>query len=339
MRTYQDPLVSIVTPVYNGEPYLKECIDSVLAQTYQNWEYIILNNCSEDATLRIAEEYAAKDDRIRVYSNDTLLPIIANHNKAFGLMSADSKYCKVVCADDWLFPECLARMVELAEANPSVGLIGAYQLSGGEEEWYLRNDGLPYHRTVIPAREVARAQLLGTLHVLGNPTSDFYRADIVRSSDNFFPNESAEADVSACFRCLQVSDFGFVHQVLSFERIHDKRATTVSLSVDAYLSAFINDCIEYGNSFLTPAEKDNRIQDLLKEYYRCLSLNVLKGRQRAFWVYHKKRLDELGFPLDRVRLSIGVLQKLGDLLLNPKETIQLAIRRTRAPEAVHARGP
>jgi glycosyltransferase involved in cell wall biosynthesis len=337
MRTDQDPLVSVVTPVYNGDPYLEECIDSVLAQTYQNWEYIILNNCSEDQTLRIAEDYATKDRRIRVHSNDTVLPIIANHNKAFGLMSPDSKYCKVVCADDWLFPECLTRMVELAEAHPSVGLIGAYQLSGGEKEWHLRNDGLPYHRTVIPAREAARAQLLGTMSILGNPTSNFYRADIVRSSDKFFPNETAEADISACFRCLQVSDFGFVHQVLSYERLHEKRATTVSLGVNAYLSAFINDCIEYGNSFLTPAERDERIQELLKEYYRCLSLSVLERRKKAFWLYHKKRLDELGFPLDRRRLSIGVLQKLGDLLLNPKKTIQMAIRRIRGPGAAHAR--
>src|SRR5271169_6107872 len=138
MSTANEPFVSIVTPVYNGETYLRECIESVLAQTYSNWEYIIVNNCSTDGTLRIAAEYSSRDRRIHVYNSDSLLPIIANHNRAFGLISRESKYCKVVSADDWLFPECLARMVAVAEANPAVGLVGSYQLSGGGDKWYVR---------------------------------------------------------------------------------------------------------------------------------------------------------------------------------------------------------
>ena len=64
------PLVSVVTPVFNGGKFLGECIDSVLAQTYTNWEYVIVDNCSTDATLEIAQRYAAADPRIRVYHND-----------------------------------------------------------------------------------------------------------------------------------------------------------------------------------------------------------------------------------------------------------------------------
>src|SRR3970040_1020431 len=103
------PLVSVLTPVYNGAPYLRECIESVLSQTYSNWEYTIVNNCSTDQTLTIAEEYARKDTRIRVCSNAVLLDVISNHNRAFRLVSPDSKYCKVVSGDDWLFPECLTQ--------------------------------------------------------------------------------------------------------------------------------------------------------------------------------------------------------------------------------------
>src|SRR5215471_7959294 len=110
MSLRDEPLVSVVTPVYNGAAYLRECIESVLAQTYSNFEYIVVNNCSTDETLPIAEEYARKDKRIRVYSNDELLPIIANHNRTFRLISPQSKYCKQVSADDWIFPECLGRM-------------------------------------------------------------------------------------------------------------------------------------------------------------------------------------------------------------------------------------
>ena len=66
MDPMKQPLVSVVTPVYNEEKNLAECIESVLAQTYPNWEYVIVNNCSTDRSLQIAESYAAQDKRIRV---------------------------------------------------------------------------------------------------------------------------------------------------------------------------------------------------------------------------------------------------------------------------------
>jgi glycosyltransferase involved in cell wall biosynthesis len=307
-----------------------------LAQTYEEWEYIIVNNCSEDRTLEIAREYERKDQRIRVVSNDVFLPIIANHNRACSLISPDSKYCKVVCADDWLFPECLARMSAVAETNPSVGVVGSYQLSGGGERWYVRNSGLPYYKAVIGGRDVCRAQLLGTLSVLANPTSNLYRSDFVRDSNGFFPNATAEADVSACLKCLLASNFGFVHQVLSHERLHDNTDTTVALELNTYLPAAIQDCVTYGRSFLTEAEYESRVNELLRAYYRFLSNNVLKRREKAFWRYHEMRLRDLGFPLHRPRLLKGVCMRVVDLMLNPKQTVQLVIRRLRAPRQSRA---
>jgi len=60
MKTHAQPLVSVLTPVYNGKEFLAECIERVLAQAYSNWEYIIVNNCSKDRTLEIALEYAKR---------------------------------------------------------------------------------------------------------------------------------------------------------------------------------------------------------------------------------------------------------------------------------------
>jgi hypothetical protein len=268
-----------------------------------------------------------KDQRIRVYGNETLLPIIANHNRAFRLISADSKYCKVVSADDFIFPECIARMVELAEAHPSVGIVGSYQLCGGGDKWYILNCGIPCFETVIPGREICREQLLGKRHVFGSPTSDLYRADLVRNSDAFYPNATAEADVSACFKHLQFSDFGFVHQVLSYERLHRVRETTTSLDLNAYLPAAISDCVTYGNLYLTESELNARIKELLKEYYKYLALNAFKFRGDSFWEYHQGRLRELGFPLNRLRLSGGILLKLTEFIVNPKNTTELIMRR------------
>src|SRR5262249_46303995 len=103
MKRAAEPMVSIVTPVYNGASYLAECIESVLAQTYQNWDYTIVNNCSTDRSMEIARHYAALDDRIRVCENDQFLDVIANHNAALRKISPQSKYCKLIFADDWIF--------------------------------------------------------------------------------------------------------------------------------------------------------------------------------------------------------------------------------------------
>ena len=63
MDSDRQPLVSIITPMYNEAANVAECIDSVLGQTYQNWEYIIVDNCSADGSAKIAQTYAEKDQR------------------------------------------------------------------------------------------------------------------------------------------------------------------------------------------------------------------------------------------------------------------------------------
>lgn len=330
------PLVSIVTPVYNGETYLAECIESVLAQSYPDWEYIIVDNHSTDGTSRIAEEYARTDQRIRVFHNDTLLPIIANHNYALSLISPDSKYCKIVSADDWLYPECVSRMVQLAEANPSVGIVGSYQLSGGGEEWYVRGTGLPYWRTVMGGREIGRMHLLGGLYVFGAPTANLYRSDLARGSDPFFPNPTAEADVSACVKHLRNSDFGFIHQVLSYERFHGDRITTTSRSLNAYATSKISDLLTYGPDYLTKAELKKRLNELLDVQYKYLGIAAVNFRDRSYWQFHKNRLQELGLHLDWIRLGKAVCAKILDLFLTPKDTIkklQKRLKRVAGPSS------
>src|SRR6185437_6877556 len=119
--------------------------------------------------------------------------------------------------------------------------------------------------------------------VFGNPTSDMYRSDLVRSTSSFYPNATAEADVSACFEHLRNSDFGFVHQVLSYERLHRVRVTTASLETNAYLSAAISDCQVYGEWYLTERERDARIAELVEQYYSYLAASTFKLKGRRFW--------------------------------------------------------
>ena len=143
-------MVSVITPVYNAEKYLAECIESVLAQTYENWEYIIVNNCSTDGSLEIIRRYADKHKRILLHNNKEFVSAIENHHIAYRQISSESKYCKVVHADDWLFPECLEKMVAIGEKYPAAGIVGSYRLEGA----WVSLDGLPYPSHVTPGREI-----------------------------------------------------------------------------------------------------------------------------------------------------------------------------------------
>lgn len=326
MSTHEQPLVSVVTPVYNGEDFLAECIESVLKQTYQNYEYIIVNNCSTDRTLQIALDYARKDSRIRVHNNEKFVGVIDNHNIAFSLIAQGAQYCKVVSADDFIFPDCITKMVELAEANPSVGIVGSYQLSGDHIRW----QGFQYPKAVLTGAEMCRQVFLGgdKTFGFGTPTSILYRADLIRNSGAFYPNLSPHADTSACFAGLRNSDFGFIYEVLSFERTHPETQSSASAQMNRYSSANLNDVIYYGSFYLNKAELERQLKETFKGYHRFLAINYLGGfRGKEFWNYHKSRLKELGYPLKRASLVKAVIAVVLHEVVNPEQALRKVWKR------------
>jgi glycosyltransferase involved in cell wall biosynthesis len=298
MDSGSSPLVSVVTPVYNTEKYLAECIESVLAQTYENWEYVIVNNCSTDRSLEVAQHYAQQDSRIRICDNDEFLSQFQNWNLAMRQISPESKYCKVVHADDWIFPECTARMVGIAEAYPSVGVVGAYRL----DEDRVNLDGLPYPSTVIPGREICRLALLDGLYVFGSPTSLLVRSDIVRGRDVFYNESVIHADAEVCFDILQDCDFGFVHQVLTFTRRHNESLTSLTHKFDTRRLANFVFFLRYGPVYLNAEEYENRLEQMVDYYHRFLARSVFELKGREFWSFHANELKKLGYPPSAARL-------------------------------------
>lgn len=101
-------LISIVLPVYNGEKYLKESIESVIAQTYKVWELLILDDCSTDNSAEIAKEYEKRDDRIHYYRNEKNLRLPRNLNKGFSL--AKGNYLTWTSDDNRFRPQALEKM-------------------------------------------------------------------------------------------------------------------------------------------------------------------------------------------------------------------------------------
>ncbi len=322
VKTSGRPLVSIVTPVYNGARYLSQCIESVLAQTYQEWEYVIVNNCSTDATLAIAERYAERDPRIRVVSNERFVDVLANHNIALRLIAGDSKYCKVVHADDWLFPDCLRQMVELAEAHPSVGIVGAYRL----DDTRVGCDGLPYPSTVVRGPVLGRMRLLGGPGVFGSLTSILIRSDQVRRRRSFLDESDFHSDTSVCYEILKESDFGFVHQVLTFTRRHAAAQTSRAEALNTYQAGQLRRLLTYGPTFLNREEYERRREEVLREYYRFLGRRLLEPQPREAWSYHRQALEAMGHPIRWRSMAWALLPYWPRVLTHPLKVVRLAGR-------------
>jgi glycosyltransferase involved in cell wall biosynthesis len=322
MTLKSSPLVSVVTPVYNNADYLPECIESILAQTYHNWDYTIINNCSSDASAKIARQYAAKDPRIRVLDNHKFLRVIPNHNHALRQISAKSKYCKMVFADDFIFPRCIEEMVAIAEAHPSVGIVGAYGLDGTNVLWA----GLPYPSTVTLGQEICRRLFLDGLYVFGTATSLLYRADLVRDRNPFYRENNINADCETCIDLLKVCDFGFVNQILTFLRVRKHSLSAMSAAVNTFGLGRLQYMLLHGRHFLTQKEYDRCLQRELEGHYMYLGRSFLGRRNNGFWHYHKKTLRDIGLGFSSARLAKGVLGAVCIAGLHPKQTLKKLLR-------------
>lgn len=116
----QPPIVSIGMPVYNGERYLRQTLDCIASQTFSDFELIISDNASADATGDICREYASRDSRIRYHRNEENLGASWNYKRVFELSTG--KYFRWAPADDLFAPESLQQCVAVLDAYPEVVL-------------------------------------------------------------------------------------------------------------------------------------------------------------------------------------------------------------------------
>ena len=216
------PRASIALPVHNGEDYLARTLESILAQTYRDFELVISDNASTDRTSAICREFAARDPRIRYHRQSRNLGAVANFNRAHDLASGE--YFKWAAHDDVLEPEYLAKCIAALDAKPDAILCQSVVKIVDDE-----NQVLEVCRPVGPGadsprpsvRLAARLRQQRCLDVFGVIRADAMRGLMIRG-DHIGADRTLLSELALRGRFL------LVDEPLLINREHPQRATRIS---------------------------------------------------------------------------------------------------------------
>lgn len=143
MEYVASPKISVVMPVLNGEKYLAEAIESILNQTFQDFEFIIVDDGSTDRTPEILQSYAQKDPRIQILTNPINRGIGYSRNR--GIALSRGEYIANMDADDWCLPERFEKQVNFMDSHPDVAVLGTACV-------IVANDGKSQRKLVHPSQ-------------------------------------------------------------------------------------------------------------------------------------------------------------------------------------------
>lgn len=226
--------VSVCMPVYNGEKYLRPAIESILNQTLSDFEFIIFDDCSTDASAAIIEEYARKDTRIRFERNEKNLGLFGNWNKT--MLAAQGEYIKPFAQDDFCKPALLARLAQALDEHKTVSLAGcAREYFKGEKAYAVEPDARRYYRDkIFPGKDVSLMFLVDGYNLVGFPPAIMFRKEHL---DGGFDQRYFHCgDVEFFIRLLMKGDYYFVFKPLVTYREHGQNQTFKNFAELKYMS-------------------------------------------------------------------------------------------------------
>ena len=217
--------VSVLVPAYNSRAYIAECLQSVLAQTYEAMAITVVDDCSTDGTYDVAREVTARDARVTVLRNDTNLGNRGNFERCLSLASAP--FVKFVCGDDALEPQALARMVALAEDRPDVALVTSRRHMVDERGAVLTQPAFPttVGNADMEIDGIAAGDILLTsgYNWIGEPTTVLFRRQLL-DLDRLYRIGSAapqrNLDIVWWLKIMAGHRMGAIAEPLSRFRIH-----------------------------------------------------------------------------------------------------------------------
>lgn len=221
------PKVSVVLPVYNGEKFLGECLDSLLAQNFKDFEILLIDDVSTDNSREICRRYHSHDKRIRYFENPVNLGTASTTN--LGHRLAQGEYIAHADQDDISKPQRLGWQVNLLKNNPNICMTSGQMQAFGSSDGFLST---PQHDGDI------KANLLPAMHNLFNPTVMIRQSFIEEHALHFNPNQKGAADYGFFVNAMcRGGKFANLPQVLLSYRSHsqqqseNERLVTITSSI------------------------------------------------------------------------------------------------------------
>jgi len=208
-----EPLVSVVLPVYNSAAYLRLAIESVLEQTYSTWELLLVNEMdSDDGSREICKFYELLDNRVHFIQNEEKLGLAESLNK--GMRQARGQYIARLDADDLAHSDRFAKQVRYLETNKNVGICGSWQHHFGTTDWIHKPAEKP---------EQCRANLLFWCDLCHSTL--MLRKSVIDKYDLYFDNSFLAEDYELWTRALRVTEIANIPEVLGEYRVGDDNIT------------------------------------------------------------------------------------------------------------------
>lgn len=297
-----EPTVSIGMPVYNGDNFLADALDSILNQTFTDFEVIISDNGSTDGTQAICERYAAKDTRISYVRHEANVGAARNFNHTFSL--AKGRYFKWAAHDDLMAPSFLGHLVDILDENPTVVLAytRALLINDDGEVVGLLDDKLDKRQS--RASDRIRNFAPGAC----NPVFGLIRSEALTKTSLIGPYPSS--DMILLWQLLLLGEFHEYSEVLFLRRSHAKSSVRANPDFASRMRWF--DPNRKAVFYMPNANRVARYMAAVSasqlpadEKLRCTSVLVKRYGLHPKWIYKDLSLalqESLGFnPMSRKR--------------------------------------
>lgn len=203
------PKVSIVMPVYNGEKYLRQSLTSIIEQTFQDWELIIVNDCSSDSSLQIMKEFRSKDKRIKIVNNEVNQKLPKSLN--IGFKYATGQYWTWTSDDNLYDINCISKMTKYLDDNDNIGLVCT-------DEYFIDDRGRILLEKKRDAADFFIRNCVGA--------SFMYRASVANTVGEYDPLMFLVEDYDYWLRIKRVTEVGYIHELLYYYRMHSQSLTS-----------------------------------------------------------------------------------------------------------------
>lgn len=210
-------------PCYNRQDYIGESIESVLTQSFSDFELVIIDNCSTDNTVEIVRQYAEKDKRIKLYVNERNIGICSSMNRC--ILNSCGEYIKFLFSDDLLAPKCIETFVDVMDKNPGVSLVTSFTRAVGQNNTVRDEKFFP--QTGLFESRKAQKSLFFDGNWPGSPSNTMLRRRDLHIGLFNHMWKYWLGDLDMWMRLLGAGDAYIVPEILNFPRIHDNSESAI----------------------------------------------------------------------------------------------------------------